>query len=214
MQRWLTNKDEETPVFFQVKDPDKGPLTSSYALNSEKNACIGVISVEHRRHRHRHRQRHGGIRNKEKNPNNGENDINGKKDKTGMDGRNGTNEYKSLCKFLFQSVDFVLYIFRTDFSECRAHDRGLKTEHLAGRSTHAFYSRCAPCSTVFICSRFIQCTCIGSRLDDSGQHVSRVLNKFALAPRSFFRLMSCRNFLGLPQRRSTFPENWRHRSGR
>ena len=32
-----------------------------------------------------------------------------------------------------------------------------------------------------------------------------VLKKLALAPQSFLHLMSCRNLLGLPERRSTFP---------
>ena len=45
------------------KGPGNGPLTSSFAHNSEKNASNGVISVEHRRLRHRHRQRHGGTLN-------------------------------------------------------------------------------------------------------------------------------------------------------
>ena len=52
--RSFTNKDEETPIFLQVKDSDKGPLTSSYAHNSSGNVSNGVISVEHRRRRHRH----------------------------------------------------------------------------------------------------------------------------------------------------------------
>ena len=100
MQRWVTNKDKETPTIFQITDPDKDPLTRSWAHNSERTASNGVTSVEHRRRR---RQRHGGVRNNVKNPNDGKNDTSGKKDKNGMDGRKGTNEYiflelpKSLC---------------------------------------------------------------------------------------------------------------------
>ena len=89
---------------------------------------IDFSSVGHRRRRHLHRQRHGGIRNMGKNPNYGENDINGKNYKICMDGRNGTNECrflelpKSLCQFICQSVIFLLDITRTDTSECRARD--------------------------------------------------------------------------------------------
>ena len=54
---------------------------------------------------------------------------------------------------------------------------GVKTEHLTGRSTHAYFSRCVPCGTVVtvVSHRVIQCTCIGSRLDESSEHMCRVL---------------------------------------
>ena len=56
---------------------------------------------------------------------------------------------------------------------CWVHD--MKTEHFTGRSTHAYFSRCAP-----YISRFIQCTCTGSRLESSNQHVSRLLKTLRL----------------------------------
>ena len=88
----------------------------------------------------------------------------------------------------------------------------VKTEHFTGRSTHAYFSRCAPCCTVVSCSRFIQCTCIASRLDSS-QHVSPVLKNIALVPQSFLQHVSCRNLLGLPERSSTFPDGLETESG-
>ena len=98
---------------------------SSSAHNSKKN---GVISVEPRRRRLRHHQRHGGTRNNgRRNTNNGKNN-NGKNDKIGMDGRNGTNEYRfpespnHFATFLCQSVDFFVGHFAYSFSECRASD--------------------------------------------------------------------------------------------
>ena len=43
---------------------------------------------------------------------------------------------------------FVLKFSLGDVSECRARDGEVKTELLTGRSAHAYFSRCAPCSTV------------------------------------------------------------------
>ena len=74
------------------------------------------------------RKRHLHLRHPAGNLKNGKNDINGKSDKIGMYGRNGTNGYrfpelpKSLCKFLCQSVVFFKNISRTDIRECRARD--------------------------------------------------------------------------------------------
>ena len=87
------------------------------------------------------------------NPNNVENDINGSNDKIGMDGRNGTNEYrfpellKSLCKC--QPVDFFVGHSAYKHKRVSCTRRRVTTEHLTGRSTHAYFSRCAPCGTVF-----------------------------------------------------------------
>ena len=83
--------------------------------------------------------------------------------------------------------------------------RRMKTEHFTGRSTHAYLSRCALCSTL-IRTRFIQCVCTVLRLDELNQHVGPVLKNIAYAPQSFLHLMSCRNLLGLPDRRPTFPD--------
>ena len=103
------------------------------------------IAVEHRCRRHR--QRHGGIRN------NWKNRINGKKDMIGKDGRNGTNG----CRFLESpshfanfsvSQSFCLDISRTDISECRARDSGVKTRNTSQTQHTHIFSRCAPCSTV------------------------------------------------------------------
>ena len=58
---------------------------------------------------------------------------------------------------------------------------GVKTEHLTQRSTHAFLFFVARrVAQLFHISRFIQCTCIGSRLDESSQHVCRVLKTVRL----------------------------------
>ena len=104
--------------------------------------------------------------------------ITPKNDKIGRNGRNRTNEQRfpesrnNFANFFASQSIFLLDI------ACRHYRmsctrRGVETEHFTGRSTHAYFSRCAPCCTVVLCSRFIQCTCIGSRLDSS-QHVSRV----------------------------------------
>ena len=76
-------------TFLHNKDPDKDTLICKYALNSEKNANNGVISVEHRRHRHRRRHRHGGIRNNGKVLNCGEggNKMSGKIKNGGRNGK-------------------------------------------------------------------------------------------------------------------------------
>ena len=85
------------------------------------------------RRRRRHRQRRGGIRN------NGKNGINGKNDKIGMGGRNGTNEHsffavpKLLCTNVFASQsDFFVGTFRvqTLANVVHAAGGGVTTEHL------------------------------------------------------------------------------------
>ena len=85
----------------------------------------------------------------------------------------------------------------------------MKTERLTGRSTHAYFlvAHCvARLSKLFHFSRSIQCTCTGSRHDESSQHVSRVLKNLASAPQSFLHLMSCRHLLCQPEHRSIFPD--------
>ena len=84
----------------------------------------------------------------------------------------------------------------------------MKTEHLAGRSTHAYFlvaRHVAQLSQLFHTSRFIQCTCIGSRHDESSQHVCPVLKTVRLLHSHSFRLVSSRNLLALPDRHFTFP---------
>ena len=84
--------------------------------------------------------------------------------------------------------------------------RILKTEHLTGRSTHAFFLDRAPCSTiVYTFDVSSNAPCSGSRLESSCQHVSRVLKTVRLLHSHSSISCSCRNLLGMPERRSTFP---------
>ena len=84
---------------------------SGYALNSEKNDGNGVKSVEHRRRRHRHRQPHGGI------PPKWHERYQWQERQDGMDGTNGTNEYRFLespnhFANFFVSHPFFVWTFR------------------------------------------------------------------------------------------------------
>ena len=118
----------------------------------------------------------------------GKNDINGMNDKVGMDGRNGTNEYRLRewphhSANFFASQSIVCGHFANIHQRMSCTRRGVKTEHLTRRSKHAYFlvaRREAQLSKLFHISRFIQCTCIGSRLDDSSQHVSRVFKALRL----------------------------------
>ena len=67
-------------------------------------------------------------------------------------GRTSTDFLNCQSRF---AIFFLLDISRTDISDCRAHG-GVKTEHLTGRSTHADFARCAPCSTVRILALGLQ----------------------------------------------------------
>ena len=141
------------------------PLICSYALQLRENASNGVISAEHRRRRHRHRQRHCGIRTYGKNPSNGENDNNGKNDKIGMDGGNGTNEYRflqwpqSFCNFASQSI-FVAGNFAYRHKRMSCSRRKVKTENISPDAAHTHMFLVARrVSQCFMCSRFIQCIC-------------------------------------------------------
>ena len=58
---------------------------------------------------------------------------------------------------------------------------------------------------------FINCTCLGSRLESSSQRVCRVLKTVRLL--QFLHLMSCRNLLGLPERRPIIPDGLEKESG-
>ena len=106
-------------------------------------------SVEHRRRRHRHRQRHGGIRNNRKILNSGE-DGSKKNGKISSGGRRGKYSRSEPSPLLQESCTFYLFekVFAFRHQRMSCTRRGGKTEHLTGRSTHAYFSRCAPCSTV------------------------------------------------------------------
>ena len=96
-----------------------------------------------------------------------------------LDGRNGTNEYRLLespSHFVnfFASQSIFFDISRTDISECRSRD-GRRSQH-----TRIFFSLRAVWHSSSMCSRFIQCTCIGTRLDGSSQHVCRVFKTVRL----------------------------------
>ena len=86
----------------------------------------------------------------------------------------------------------------------------MKTEHVTGRSTHAYvFSLRAvwhSCFTFHVSSN-------APAFAHGLSHVCRVVKNLALAPQSFCQFMSCRNLLGLPQRRSTFPDGLETESG-
>ena len=83
----------------------------------------------------------------------------------------------------------------------RSEDRtSYRTQH-----THIFLVA-RRVAQLFHIAGFIQCTCIGSMIDETSQHVCRVFKNIAPAPQSFLHLMSCRNLLGLPDRRLSFPD--------
>ena len=107
--------------------------------------------------------------------------------------------YKCLC----QSVDVFLWTFQVQTLSNVVHATGGedRTPHRT-QHTHIFLVA-RHGAQLFRILRFTQCTCIGSRLDDSSQHVSRVLKSSALAPQSFIHRMPCRNLLCLLERRST-----------
>ena len=109
---------------------------------------------------------------------------------------------KSLCTCC-QSVDFLLDISRADISECRARDG----EVLTGRSTHTHMFLVArrvaqlfylftfrPMHVHWLKASWFKSAC------ESGER------NIVLAPQSFLHLMSCRNLLGLPDRRPTFAD--------
>ena len=135
--RWFSIENKETRIFTQVRDSDKGSLTSSYAVNSSGNVSNGVISVEHRRRRHRHRQRHGGNRNNGKNTQQWQ----GRQDWHGWQEWNEWVQIswsvKSLCKFLYQSVAFSLDISRADIGDCRARD-GWWKQNTSSDAAHTY----------------------------------------------------------------------------
>ena len=153
-----------------------------------------------------------GIRNTGKNPNNGRNEINGKSDKIGMHGKNETNENRfpespnHFANF-FASQSIFCWTFRlqTLANVVQATWGKDRTPH--GTQHTRIFSRCASCSTVVHVSSNAS-VCIGSRFADSNQHASRVSLSLRL-----LHLMSCRNLLGLPQRRSTFPDRLETESG-
>ena len=126
MPRWLV-EDKATPTSLHKKDQ----LICNDVLNSETNASNGFISVEHRRRRHRHRQRHGGIRN------------NGKILNSGEDGKTGIAR-SAMVGEMVNTIALSPHFFCKRMSCMR---RGVKTEHLTGRSTHVYFL-VAPCSTV------------------------------------------------------------------
>ena len=73
----------------------------------------------------------------------------------------------------------------------------MKTEHSTRRVFHMCTSSNAPALAQ------------GSRLDERESRVENI----ALAPQSLLHLMNCRNLLGLPDRRSTFPDGLETESG-
>ena len=109
-----------------------------------------------------------------------------------------------------QSVDITdgHFACRQQRSSCTR--RRVKTEHLIGRSTRIF-SRCATCSTLFYVHTSSNASALAQDLMIQVPCVSCVQhNAFT---QSFFRLMSCRKLLGLPERRSTFPDGLETRTG-
>ena len=83
----------------------------------------------------------------------------------------------------------------------------MKTEHLTGHAAHTnIFLVARRVAQLFHISSFIQGTCIGSRLDESCQHVSRVLKTVRLV----------HNLIVLsqpPERRFTFPDGLETESG-
>ena len=132
-------------------------------------------AVEHRRRRHRHRQRHGGIGNHGKNLNSGKND-NKKNGKISNGGRSCEYSRSGPLLLLQESGTFVVkkdFACRQQRMSCTRREWRPNTSPDAAHP-HIFLvaRRVAQLSHI---SRFIPCTCLGSRLDESSQHVCRVL---------------------------------------
>ena len=147
--RWLSNKDEETPKFLQVKDSDKGLWTSSYAHNSSGSVSNGEISVEHRRRRHRHRQRHGRPATMGRTQTMGRTTSMARTTRlawmAGMGRMSSDFLSRQVTLHMLPVSRFFVghFAYRHQRMSCTRRGGAHRTQH-----THAYVSRCAPCSTV------------------------------------------------------------------
>ena len=125
-------------------------LSQNSHLVSLQNKTTGVISVGHRRRRHRHRQRHGAIR-MGRAPTMARTTSMARTTRLAwMAGMGRMNRDFLNCKIYFanfyasQSMSLVVGHFAYRLKRMSRTRRSVKTEHLTGRSTHAYFSRCAP----------------------------------------------------------------------
>ena len=141
------------PTSHEMKENDSDQSTNSCVQSFDRK--VETIDKFKDRRRHLHLRHLGG------NPNNGKNDMYGKNEKIGTDGRNGRSEYRfpeppSHFAIFFASQPFFFFckISRTDISECRARDgqwRQIISPYAP--QTHSF----------LVHATFHQRTCDGSR---------------------------------------------------
>ena len=84
------------------------------------------------------------------------------------------------CTKVLHIRSFVFQILPTDISECRARGGGRRQNTSLDAAHTQIFLVARRVAQLFHISRFIQCTCIGSRLDESSQHVCRVLRTVRL----------------------------------